>query len=168
MELRVAIIGFGNVGRAFARLLQRKRTELSERYGIECAVTAIATARHGAVISKTGLDLDAAGVRIGSGLALEGLADSESVPGAAEAIERCTADVLFETTPLNPYDGEPAITHIHRALLRGISVVTANKGPVAYAYRRLSQLAANRDAMFRFEGTVMDGCQVFNLAELCI
>jgi len=168
MELRVAFIGMGNVGRAFVRLLQGKRAELAKQYGIRLVVTAIVTARHGSVVSATGLDLDAAAERISSGRSIEGLSGSGPVRDAAEAIERCTADVLFETTPLNPFDGEPATSHIHQALLRGISAVTANKGPVAHGYRRLSQLAANRGAMFRFEGTVMDGCPVFNLAEYCL
>lgn len=78
------------------------------------------------------------------------------------------ADLIFETTPLNPTTGEPAITFIRAALERGVSVVTANKGPVAFAYRELAALAGSTGACFRFEGTVMDGAPVFNLAEFCL
>ncbi|HEU4386316.1 MAG TPA: homoserine dehydrogenase, partial [Blastocatellia bacterium] len=55
-----------------------------------------------------------------------------------------------------------------RALSRGISVVTANKGPLAFAYHEMRALAIQRGASFRFEGTVMDGTPVFNLAEYCL
>jgi homoserine dehydrogenase len=168
MELKLAFIGMGNVGRAFVRLLQRKQVETAKQYGITWVATAIATASHGSLISQTGLDLGEAVRRIESGRSIAGLGESELVPTAAEAIGRCHADIVFETTPLNPADGEPAISHIREAFLRGMCVVTANKGPIAFAYRQLSRLAAERGVMFRFEGTVMDGCPVFNLAELCL
>jgi homoserine dehydrogenase len=168
MELRLAFIGMGNVGRAFIRLLQRKQAELAEQYGMTWVSTAIVTASHGSVISESGLDLGKAVERIESGRSLAGLDDSTQVADAAEAIGRCKADILFETTPLNPADGEPAVSHIRRAILNGMSVVTANKGPVAFAYRELNRLAIDCGVMFRFEGTVMDGCPVFNLVELCL
>jgi homoserine dehydrogenase len=41
--------------------------------------------------------------------------------------------------------------------------VTANKGPAAFAYRELDELAARNDVSFLFEGAVMDGIPVFNL-----
>jgi homoserine dehydrogenase len=42
--------------------------------------------------------------------------------------------------------------------------VTANKGPVAFAYRRLAAAARRADRRFLFEGAVMDGVPIFNLA----
>jgi homoserine dehydrogenase len=168
MELKLAFIGMGNVGRAFARLLIARRAELAGHYGITWSVTAVATARHGSLISQTGLDLASAVERIESGHTINDLEKSESVSNSTEAIDRCGADILFETTPLNPSDGEPAISYIRRALLRGSSVVTANKGPVAYGYQQLRRLATAHGVMFRFEGAVMDGCPVFNLAEFCL
>jgi homoserine dehydrogenase len=168
MELKLAFIGMGNVGRAFARLLADKRRELAGLHGITWVVTGIATTRHGCSISAEGLDLDDAVRGIESGQAVNALGKGERVSDAVEVIERCSADVLFETTPLNPADGEPAISYIRRALLRGISVVTANKGPVAYGYPELARLAAGRGLNLRFEGSVMDGCPVFNLAQFCL
>ena len=46
------------------------------------------------------------------------------------------------------------------ALERGLHVVTANKGPLAYAYRELSALARAGGVGFFFESTVMDGAPV--------
>ena len=42
-------------------------------------------------------------------------------------------------------------------------MVTANKGPAAFAYEELSALAHDRDVSFLFEGAVMDGVPIFNL-----
>jgi homoserine dehydrogenase len=47
-------------------------------------------------------------------------------------------------------------------------VVTANKGPVAFALRSLRSLAARRRRLFLHEGAVMDGTPVFNLVERCL
>jgi homoserine dehydrogenase len=46
--------------------------------------------------------------------------------------------------------------------------VTANKGPVAFALRRLSALARRRGRRFLHEGAVMDGTPIFNLAARCL
>ena len=52
----LALLGFGNVGRALARLLQHKETELQSRYDITFHVTGISTARHGMTVNPAGLD----------------------------------------------------------------------------------------------------------------
>ena len=56
--------------------------------------------------------------------------------------------------------GEPAITHVREALRRGCHVVTANKGPLAWAFADLSRLAAEQGLHFLYETTVMDGVPV--------
>ena len=42
-------------------------------------------------------------------------------------------------------------------------VVTANKGPAAFAFRELDSLAGKNNVHFLFESAVMDGAPVFNL-----
>jgi homoserine dehydrogenase len=73
------------------------------------------------------------------------------------------ADVLFEATSLSPRDGRPATDHIHAALEMGAHAVTANKGPVVYAYEELNSLASAKRRRFLFESTVMDGVPIFAL-----
>ena len=43
--------------------------------------------------------------------------------------------VLIETTTLDVRSGEPAIAHIRAGFASGAHVITANKGPIAFAYR---------------------------------
>jgi homoserine dehydrogenase len=71
--------------------------------------------------------------------------------------------VVVETTTLDIERGEPATAHVRAALAGGAHVVTANKGPVAFAYRALTRAAARADRRFLFEGAVMDGVPIFNL-----
>lgn len=73
-------------------------------------------------------------------------------------------DVMVELSPLSISEkGEPAITYIREALIRGKHVVTANKGPVAFAFDELHTLALRNHVKFLFEAIVMDGTPVFNL-----
>jgi len=141
--LKLALIGFGNVGRELARLLHERRA------AYPFLITGIHTARHGTAISRSGLPPDpvfgAPATSVGSFLDATG------------------AQVMVELTSLNPTTGEPAIAHIRAAFARGMHVVTANKGPIAHAYASLRDEAEDRGLRFRFESTVMDGAPVFNM-----
>lgn len=167
MELKIAFIGFGKVARAFAHLLAQQRSRLATQFNIRWRATAIATANHGSVLGAD-LDLEQAVDCIESGYMLAGLWRTQDAIDSFRLVENCDADVLFETTPLNPINGEPATTLIRRGLARGMSAVTANKGPLAFAYHELKALAIHYGVSFRFEGTVMDGTPVFNMLEYCL
>lgn len=141
--MRLALYGFGNVGRALARLLITTKSPFM--------VTTLATRTHGAVVHAGGIDL--ALILAGTDLPLR----------AAPPIPNLPADVLVEMTPLDPVAGEPARTYIREALNAGMHVVTANKGPIARAYRELDALATKNGKMLRFEATLADCLPVFTL-----
>jgi homoserine dehydrogenase len=65
--------------------------------------------------------------------------------------------MVIEATYTDIQTGEPAISHIKAALKGKKHVVTTNKGPIARAYRELSELAKENGVDLRFEGTVMSG-----------
>lgn len=155
----LAFLGFGNVGKALARLLLEKRQELAERYQITFSVTGIATGKHGMAIDVGGIDL----VRAVSEPDL-GVLSAFPVPvDAADFIRRCGAGVLFENTPVDYESGQPAVDHLRLALEMGMHALTANKGPVVHAYRALTDLAREKGRKFYFESTVMDGAPIFSL-----
>ncbi len=161
--VNLALVGFGNVGRAFARLLARKHQDIREKYGLDLRITGIATRRHGTVIAPEGLDLEVLLDRMQRGADLNGLSP-HPVPGDTFTfIQKVPADVLLELTPVNYDTGEPALTHIRMALQRGMHAVTANKGPVVHGYRELQALAREQGRAFYFESAVMDGAPVFAL-----
>lgn len=167
MELRLAFIGFGNVARAFAQMLDERKYDLTRLYDITFRATAIATARHGCVLSDRLNLLDAAECVSAQGK-LSNLENCSTATDSLSVIDNCDADILFETTTLDPTSGEPASGFIRRAIGRRVNVVTANKGPVAFAYRELKAMAEAQRVAFRFEGAVMDGAPVFNLVESCL
>lgn len=163
MNYKLCFLGFGNVGRAFAQLLLRKRTELLREYDITFSVVGIATARHDAAIDPIGIDLPAALAVVAKGGNLDVLSASPA-PGDPQAfLQACAADVLFETTPVNYQSGQPALDILRAALEQGMHAITANKGPVVHGYRQLTELAARKGCKFFFESAVMDGAPIFSL-----
>jgi homoserine dehydrogenase len=85
-----------------------------------------------------------------------------------EAGKRAGATLFVELTTLNPHDGQPALRHIRKAFASNMDVITANKGPVAYALRELQSLARRHNVQFRFESAVMDGLPLINMAEFTL
>jgi homoserine dehydrogenase len=167
-DLRIALLGFGNVGRRFAERLGGPYLRALQREGVRPLVTGVATARHGSALDQRGLDVRACLRAVRGSGSLASLHFGLPVRSAADFIARVEADALVLVTPTDPKRGEPATTHVRLALTRGLNVVTANKGPVAFARRRLKALAARRQRLFLHEGAVMDGAPVFNLVEQCL
>ena len=160
---KLVFLGFGNVGKALAALLLQKRSELLERYGLTFSVTGIATGRHGTTLDPTGIDLERALALIAGGESLERISGEPAPANSLDFIRRCSADVLFETTPVNYADGQPAVDYIRQALELGMHVVSANKGPVVHAYSQLTDFARAKGVKFYFESAVMDGAPIFSL-----
>jgi homoserine dehydrogenase len=148
----LCLLGFGNVNRALVRLLEQKKTALSDR-GIGWRVTGIASRRLGWIADPDGIHVNNPPPEI----------PAERIRGVGEWLRAARADVLFEATSLDPKTGQPAIDHIRAALEHGAHAITANKGPVVYAYEELRELARDRGKRFLFESTVMDGVPIFSL-----
>jgi homoserine dehydrogenase len=162
-SVKLAFMGFGNVGRALGRLLLEKQDELERRYELDWRVCAIATGSHGLARDPDGMDLSQAIDLVDRGDPIDRLSSGPVMDKGAAFVRQCGADVLFENTPVDYAAGEPAISHIRAALEAGMHVVTANKGPVVHAYRSLTELARQHGRRFLFESTVMDGAPIFSL-----
>jgi homoserine dehydrogenase len=171
MRADLALVGFGHVGQRFARLIAEQADTLRADHDLELRIVGIATRRHGGVYAEQGIDVERALADVAAGGCLDGLAGLEGPGGGPSATDllqhlgtaRSPLRVLVETTTLAIEDGQPAILHIETAIDAGCHAVTANKGPVAFAYRRLRDRAAAAGVSFLFEGAVMDGVPVFNL-----
>ncbi len=162
--IKLALLGFGNAGQAFAELLLKKQDIIREKYGYDIAVTAIATNTKGNLVSAEGINLREA---------LDDVYECGKFRNAKHLTEMSTMeiaqsayyDVLIEMTPLNIFTGRPAIDHIETAFKRGKDVITANKGPIAWKFKALNEMAKENYAKFYYETTVMDGTPVFNFTE---
>lgn len=165
-KYNLCFLGFGNVGRALARLLIAKSTELRELYGIEYRITGVASRRIGWLAKTEGKG----GIDQPDGFAIPALlsdpsicddhSSSNSIFGWLEAAQ---PDVVFETTSLNPESGQPAIDYLRAVLQSGAHAITANKGVLVHGYRDLADLAQAKDKRFLFESAVLDSAPVFSL-----
>ena len=162
-EYKLALLGFGNVGQALAALLLEKKNDLIKDPGVSFRVIGLATGSHGAAINPRGFSLDELLGKYQEGFLLDEIS-KVPVTSADDFIDKCGADILVETTPVNYQDGEPALGYIGKALDQGLHVVTANKGPVVHGYHQLTKLAKQNGVSFLFESAVMDGAPVFSIA----
>ena len=151
---RLCFLGFGNVGRALARLLVSKTNELRENYGIEWEIVGIATRRMGWRASEDAIDV---------AKLLAGNDETAAQHGIDEWLKVTKPDVVFETTSLNPETGQPAIEHLKKSLQAGAHAITANKGPIVYAFDELNEIAIAHGRRLMFEATVLDSAPVFSL-----
>ncbi|MEE4276388.1 MAG: hypothetical protein V2J16_11040 [Thermoleophilia bacterium] len=175
-RVRLCILGFGNVARRLCEVLAARERDLAEHFGLEVVVTAAGTRSHGSLVAPAGLSpaatLRAAGLEPGDlhspPATPAGWGFAEPARPGAELIAASGADVLVEATVQEEGGAATAIAHVEDALRRGMHVLSVNKGPIAWDYRRLADLAAARGRRFLFEGVTMDGCPVYNLAARCL
>jgi homoserine dehydrogenase len=152
----VAYLGFGNVARALARLIESRRTEMAVRYGVSCVATGVASRSIGWWANADGLTLGAPA------------ANGTRCYDVADWLLTARPDVVFESIALEPYTGQPALDYLAETLRAGIHAVSANKGPVVHGYQRLAALAESHARLYRFEAAVMDGAPVFSLVRRCL
>ncbi len=167
MQFHLALVGFGNVARRFVRLLDESRDQL-RALDIDPVIVGIATQRHGVRFDAAGLGAAALNECLRLAEAGHAVGPAFTAPASGDIIRQLgelgsEARVMVETTTLNVQSGEPAISHVRAAFAAGAHVVSANKGPVACAYRALKNEADAAGLSFLFEGAVMDGIPVFNL-----
>ena len=167
--LRLLILGYGHVAQAFLPLLASRSEWLGRDSGIRPMITGIGSRSRGLFIYPFGINADllareqdplrwfsSEGNRV------------ENFEAFIQAGKSAGASLFIELTTLNPQDGQPALMHIRKALEAGMDVITANKGPVAFAQVELQSLARRHDVQFRFESAVMDGLPLINLAEFTL
>lgn len=143
MRADLALVGYGNVARRFVSLIDERAARLLDD-GLDCRIAGTSTRTAGAIYR------------------------GERCANSFELIERLsTSDadlrIVVETTTLDVKNGEPAIAHVRAGIAAGCHVVTANKGPVAFAYEALRDEADRAGVRFLFESAVMDGIPIFNL-----
>jgi len=156
-QYNLCFLGFGNVGRALARLLVAKSAELRAQYEIEFRITGVASRRMGWLSNTDGFDANT--LPSNTPLATQ----SSSGNGISDWLRLAQPDAVFETTSLNPDSGQPAIDYLRAVLESGAHAISANKGALVHGYHELAELARAKGKRFLFEATVLDSAPVFSL-----
>jgi|SRR5579864_5752850 len=161
-SIRLAMIGFGVVGRGFAQLLSTKHAFIREKYSVDLRLVGVANARHGLIYREEGLHLHTLLELVAAKHPLAEYPEVAHWQTAQDGLLAIDADVLVEVSPTNLRDAEPALSHMRAALSKGMHVVTANKGPGALAAGDLFALARQHGAQLRMESAVMAGTPVLS------
>jgi homoserine dehydrogenase len=167
--VRLLLLGYGHVAQAFLPLLASRSEWLGHKLGTRPVISGIGSRSRGLYIHPQGIDAALLACEQDPFHRFRGEGERlEYAEAFIQAGKAAGASLLIELTTLNPQNGQPALDHIRSALEAGMDVVTANKGPVAYAQAELQTLAQQHNVQFRFESTVMDGLPIFNLAQFSL
>jgi homoserine dehydrogenase len=150
-QVNVALLGFGNVGQAFARFVEAN----SETSPLRINIRAIGDSS-GAIFLNDDSSLESVIARKDSGLSLAELASEQLLVGSREfirALPSAGVSVLIESLPTNIANGEPALTLITEALVQGTHVVTVDKGPVVHELDDLLDISRMTGARLGYSGT---------------
>jgi homoserine dehydrogenase len=152
--INLALLGFGNLGRAFAEHLAQRHDRIKRNFGVQLRLVG-AVDSTSVVINREGLDggalarLKVSGKTLASSAGAGAVAPGELIQRLAEA----GAHIIVETLPSSLRNqGEPAVTLVSEALARGLHVVTANKAVLLFAGRRLERLASDRGVRLAHSG----------------
>ena len=161
---KVLLIGFGNVGHKLLEIFSKEKNKFPNLSFFDPRIVGIFTKSHGALVNKSGLDLKTALRNFSRRNKFSSNHQDFSKLSSIEAVKKFNYDTLIELSTLSIKEkGEPSVTFVREALKRGKNVVTANKGPAAFAFKELTELAAKNNCKFLYESAVMDGAPVFNL-----
>ena len=150
MELKICLIGKGNVGSSFLQLLEERRNTIKEIYNCDCKLVAIFE-YDGALINKDGIDIKEI---LGKGENFRQSKFWEQNVSAKDLISKLDIQICIEATPTNPSNGEPALTHIIESLNNKIDVISSNKAPFYLFYKRIKDLAKKMNCFIKYEATV--------------
>ena len=165
MHFHLAFIGFGTVGQGLCEILLEKKELLAERYDFQYTIVAIADTMKGSVYDENGLDMTMILDLVKKRKKLEEYPTGIKGMDSLTTIKKTNADTIIEVTFTDVKTGEPALSHIKTALTHGKHVVSTNKGPVIKQATALVDLAKKHEVYYSFEGVVLSGTPVLNLAE---
>ncbi len=160
--LRLALLGFGTVGQWLAEALHTQGTWLQQEFGLTVTLSSVATAHHGLIYRGDGLDIPTLLDLVATRQPLTAHPKVTQWMNVLEGLQATSGDVLAEATGATLRNSEPGLSSIRAALLQGIHVVTASKGPMALAGLELLSLARAQGVQLRMESTVMSGTPVLS------
>jgi len=168
VEFKIAFIGFGTVGQGLTEILLEKKDMLAEKYDFHWTVVAISDIVKGSVYDENDLDMTKVLDLVKKGKKLDEYPSGIKGLDSLATIKETNADTIVEVTFTDVKTGEPALTHIKTALSAGKNVVSTNKGPVVKQAVELLKMAESNDAHYGFEGVVLAGTPVLNLAKFSL
>ena len=163
-DVRLGLVGFGNVGQGLAQILRDSGLEYARTLGLNIKIVAVADALKGCAYKPQGLDAGALLDKVNRDGSLKGFPGEKPTWDALAMISESNADVIVEMSYTDLKTGQPATAHLMEAIKFKKHVVTTNKGPVALHFDQLEAAAQRNGVHIGVEGTVMSGTPTLRLA----
>jgi homoserine dehydrogenase len=157
--MRVSLLGIGNVGKGLLKIMSDQRTaqKFREISGNDLEIVSVS---------------DSTGTYLSEGLSPEDILDLKLKNNLADSLKKMGRDGIFSMEPdvivdLSPAskDGKRELEIYRKAFSRNISVVTANKSPLALHWKELKEARTGSESMLLHEATVAGGLPLFSLVE---
>lgn len=149
--IRVAIAGFGGVGRATASLLLARRERYLRQYGVDVRLVAICGSK--------------AGLFNPDGLEEVHFNQQQKGQTGTEFILQSGADVVIEAGPSNFRTGNPGYTYIQSALTAKRDVIAISKGALVFDGPGLRALAVESGATLKISGATAAALPTIDLLQ---
>jgi homoserine dehydrogenase len=163
-RVRLALVGLGNVGRAFLDLMGSKAGLLAERFDLELVLTAAADSS-GALLDASGIDPATLRAHKSAGNAVAAFRGGQAGMPAPDMVAHAEADVLIEAAAVNLASGQPGLDCARAAINKGMSVVLADKGPLVHAFGELTAAAEAAGVGLGYSATVCGALPVVNVGQ---
>lgn len=148
---KIAIAGFGGVGRATASLLLSRRQRYRELYDADVLLVAVCGSRSGA--------------KSAAGLEEEQLISLENGLSGPAFIEESGADIVIEAGPTDFRTGGPGLAYLRSALSAGRDVIAISKGALVHSGRELRAIAQRSAAMLKLSGAAAAALPTIDLVQ---
>lgn len=157
--MRIALVGFGSVGRALAQMLEDRREQLYRELGLSPRLVLAADSR-GVAQSDAGLKAaDLVSAKQSRGSVGEG-----STRDLAKMLRDVPADVVIEASPSVLSNPGPAFENLKAGMSGGKHAISVNKAPLAVGLGALQDLSKFNKVQLRFSGAVGAGTPVLATA----
>lgn len=140
MVKRILLLGYGNVGKAFIGLLKDNGGDLKEKYSVDFVAT------------KRGVSKNL----------MNPHSSIEYSGDLVDFLGRAGVDIVVDASSANYTNGEPSLSVYREILSRDGAVITANKAPLALAYKQIIGYGGR----IGFQATVMSGTPSINLLRI--
>lgn len=160
--MRLVLLGLGQVGLSLLEILQEKRfISGNTRFELKAVAdtTGVVEVRSGTTMAEVVAAKKSGGIK-----SLAGWLPGKDV---REAVKETDADVLVDCTTTNFRNGQPSIDCFNEAIAKGMDIVTANKGPLAFSMKSIIDGASRKGVTVRYGATVGGGTPFIDFGRIC-
>ncbi|MHA3062013.1 homoserine dehydrogenase [Acinetobacter sp. ANC 4636] len=141
-KFKIAIVGFGSVGRNIAQLLNNRAAYYAKKYDLILQITGVCKSNSGLINNENGLSLDEI---FNTNNYIAGLTNTNF-------IQQIDANVIIDVGPSDYITGGSSLKYVTEALNKKINVICVSKGSLVLELENLLELACQNQVKILYSG----------------